>query len=451
VSTVEIESRYVPVPVKLDPRETINNQGILRVDLIDGREIRGVDRGGKSDPFAVFSLNGQKVFKSQTKKKTLTPDWKENFIVSVPSRVKAEFSVEIFDWNQIEQAKSLGTASIDVADLEPFQASERVLNLVTAKHGEKGQIRVRLMFQPEIIAKSRKNTSTFSAAGRAMTTIGSLPVGAGKGVIHGVTGVFKKEFGKSQPEEDSILPLPGNPTAQPNGSSDNLKSVMQGVSGVFKMDFGKNHREEDGQPPVPGRPTGQASQPLGPSDSGKGDEVVALHAMTAQATGNDNAGPSEPGTLKVTILNAKDLSSSDVKPYVVVRVGGEERKTKQVYKTATPEWNESFNFPASGLTPKLFVWIFDHKTLGKDKVMGEAEIDIWRHLQPAAITSAEVTSELRQGQGLLRLRLDFDADSNVPRGTSVSSMERTQSMASPSRFSLGRNRRPGPDKDDDRD
>jgi Ca2+-dependent lipid-binding protein len=53
--------------------------GHLRVELLDGNEIRGVDRGGKSDPYAVFTLNGQKVFKSSTKKKTLTPVWKEVF------------------------------------------------------------------------------------------------------------------------------------------------------------------------------------------------------------------------------------------------------------------------------------------------------------------------------------------------------------------------------------
>lgn len=40
---------------------------------------------GKSDPFAVFTLNGQKVFKSQTKKKTLSPEWNENFTVQVVS------------------------------------------------------------------------------------------------------------------------------------------------------------------------------------------------------------------------------------------------------------------------------------------------------------------------------------------------------------------------------
>lgn len=38
---------------------------------------------GKSDPFVVFFLNGQRVHKSQTKKKTLAPEWNENFVVQV--------------------------------------------------------------------------------------------------------------------------------------------------------------------------------------------------------------------------------------------------------------------------------------------------------------------------------------------------------------------------------
>ena len=56
---------------------------MLRVDLLDAKDLSAADRGGKSDPYCVFSLNGQKVFKSQTKKKTLNPAWNEDFIVNV--------------------------------------------------------------------------------------------------------------------------------------------------------------------------------------------------------------------------------------------------------------------------------------------------------------------------------------------------------------------------------
>ena len=31
----------------------------------------------------MFTLNGQKVFKSATKKKTLNPEWNENFMVQI--------------------------------------------------------------------------------------------------------------------------------------------------------------------------------------------------------------------------------------------------------------------------------------------------------------------------------------------------------------------------------
>ena len=44
-----------------------------------------IDSLGKSDPFVLFTLNGTKVYKSQTKKRTLSPEWDESFMISVVS------------------------------------------------------------------------------------------------------------------------------------------------------------------------------------------------------------------------------------------------------------------------------------------------------------------------------------------------------------------------------
>ena len=38
--------------------------------------------------------------------------------------------------------------------------------------------------------------------------------------------------------------------------------------------------------------------------------------------------------------------------------------------------NESFIFAASARTPRMHVWIYDHKTLGKDKQIAEGEVDV---------------------------------------------------------------------------
>ncbi|OSD05892.1 tricalbin [Trametes coccinea BRFM310] len=402
-STVVLETRYLPVPIKLEARESVNNQGLVRVDLIDGHSIHAADRGGKSDPFVVFHLNGQRVYKSQTKKKTLNPEWNESFTVQVPSRAGANFQLEVFDWNQIEQAKSLGAARIDLESLEPFTAVERSLPLSHAKHGEKGEIRVRLLFTPEIIVKTRKNTSTFSTAGRAMTQIGHLPVGAGKGVLQGVTGVFKKHGNSSGSESEDDRPEP--------------------PAGVVSKQV--DYAAEGGSPTAP--------------------------SANFPTVNEGGAHSKDPGTLRVVVQDAKDLSTSDIKPYVVVRVGDKEQKTKHSHKTATPEWNESFAFAAAPATqPKMFVWVYDHKTLGKDKLLGSADIDIWQHLQPGeAVPSRDLTIELREGQGLLHLRLEYDPDtplSTRASRTSLHSITGATPNASPSRFSLSRRR--GADRDD---
>lgn len=59
------------------------DQGTLRVTLVDGNDLLAADRSGKSDPFVVFTLNDNRVYKSETVKKTLTPVWNERFDVTV--------------------------------------------------------------------------------------------------------------------------------------------------------------------------------------------------------------------------------------------------------------------------------------------------------------------------------------------------------------------------------
>ncbi|KAG9044471.1 hypothetical protein FS837_008089 [Tulasnella sp. UAMH 9824] len=398
VGSVVISSKFVPVPIKLDPRESINNMGVLRVDLMSGKDIRGADRSGKSDPFVVFTLNGRKVHKSETKKKTLAPEWNESFPVQVPSRVAADFTLEVFDWNQIEQAKSLGVGRIELADVEPFQSMERVIPITSPKHGEKGEILLRLLFTPEIIAKARKNTSTFSTAGRAMTQLGGLPLGAGKGVVHGVG------------------------------------SVGRHVTGVFKRS--KSIKESDESDVEP--PPAQVSMPAGPNAS----PAAAVAAGTTIPPTQDTIPQPNIGVVKVVVVGAKDLSTageSSVKPYLVLRVGKEKFKTKHAGKTLTPEWDETFSFQVTPDIRTMSLGIYDDKSFAKDKCLGEADIEIWRHLQPNAPTpllAADVWTELRNGTGQVHIRLEYERGLGHGRSSTNLSTSRAMGLGSPSRFSL---------------
>jgi len=153
----------------------------------------------------------------------------------------------------------------------------------------------------------------------------------------------------------------------------------------------------------------------------------------------------EHGTLKVLVLDAKDLiGGSDVKPYAIVRIGDKEYKTKHAGKTVAPEWNETFDFPIGPTTSKLHVSVFDHKTLGKDKSLGEAEVDILQYVQTTSHSAVDVSVEIKNGSGVMNLRLDFRPEPTpIGRKSSVSSPDHGGggTLTSPSRFSL-RGRRP---------
>ncbi|KEP55097.1 calcium-independent phospholipase A2-gamma [Rhizoctonia solani 123E] len=360
-STVRIQAKYVPVEIKLDPRESINNMGVLHVELVDGRAIHGADRSGKSDPFVVFNLNGSKVFKSQTKKKTLAPEWKESFDISIPSRVGADFSLEVFDWNQGEAAKSLGSGQIELADLAPFEVTVREIALSSAKHGEKGIVQIRMVFRPEIITKF------YATAGPAMTEVGGVHLGAGR-------AMGRKTSGR---DKDSSEELHEVPPFAPDTEAD---------------------AAADGN--------GATNGSVGPASG------LAVKPPPLPIPG--------PGALKVTLHRAKGLAGIEegdvAKPYVIMKIGDKDHKSSHV-KSNTPEWNESFTFPNTSKNMEiLHVTIVDKSRYGRDRILAEGTIDIWQHIQPLftpPILSKEISALLKDNSGMLHLRLDFEPMQNT--------------------------------------
>lgn len=234
------------------------------------------------------------------------------------------------------------------------------------------------------------------------------------------------------------------------------KGVIHGVTGVFKRGENNQVDEIPPLPAPPGLPSTQAQQAIVVSDQPQGQPQVQPQVVAATFPSAETA-PAvthEPGTLKVTLIDGKDVCPQGQlgRPYAVIRVGDREHKSKHpATKTDKPEWNETFLFPASATTPKMYVWIHDHKTIGKDKELSEGEVEIWRYISSETVSSQEVVVNLKPG-GLLRAILEFDPGSN-PNGSNGSLYSgehkdhrdhRSMSFSSPSRFSL-RGRRPNDD------
>lgn len=185
-----------------------------------------------------------------------------------------------------------------------------------------------------------------------MTAIGAAPISAGRGVLQGVASVFKRggsEDGPTVPglgtvPESNVVPnISGTQVPQPATDGEHLvpvatsaRGVLHGVANVFKRGQSEDGHNVSGLGTVPESKVvpdisgTQVSQPV--TDGGHVVPVI-LSGTNGQSSSTD------PGILRVSVLDAKDLiGGQDVKPYVVVRVGEREFKTKHAGKTVAPEW-----------------------------------------------------------------------------------------------------------------
>lgn len=182
-SKITVSLKYIPVKMELDPSESINNMGTLRVDVLDAADLPAADRNGYSDPYCKFNLNGKEVYKTKIQKKTLHPAWNEFFECPINSRTAAKFKVKVMDWDFGESADLLGEAIINLELLDPFKPQEITLAL----DGKSGALRLKLLFKPDYVMRSRQGSSTFSGTFATPGKVIGAPV-KGVGLVGGAVG-----------------------------------------------------------------------------------------------------------------------------------------------------------------------------------------------------------------------------------------------------------------------
>ena len=305
---IKVLMKYLPIKMQLDPSESMNNMGTLRVDVFDGKGLPAADKNGFSDPYCKFKLNEETVHKTKICKKTLNPVWEENFETPIQSRTASKFKVKVYDWDQFGDDDYLGEADIDLAHLDPMQTKNVQLKL----HGENGTgsagiINLRLLFKAAYVTRSRQGSSTFSASmgnagkvvGAPVKVVGMVGSGVGGGLAKGAS--FMKHGFK--------------------GSKDTNAHGSTGTNGYIG----------EADAPVPSIETPQRSAALSDVNGGAMSSPRAPSIGGMSVGGGPGPVAGDHGTANISVISARGYPS-DTKIQVIIKaIGG--KKSKELIKT----------------------------------------------------------------------------------------------------------------------
>lgn len=382
-NTVTVSMRYIPVKMELDASESFNNAGNLRVDVLDAQNLPAADRNGYSDPYCIFRYNDNEIFKTKTIKKTLTPTWNEFFETPIRSRTAGGLKVDVYDWDVGSKADHLGASAIDLNQLEPFQAKEVTLNL----DGKSGTVRLKMLFKPDYVIRSRQGTGTFSGTFNGSAKVLGAPVKAGTFVGGALGGGLAKGgsfltrgFKRSSSHQHGASASVDGPAGGPAEIRD-TSMESSGPNGYVATSSATS-----------------ANPPASPS--------TPMHKRTT-SYGQVSESPANAGTADIAVLSAAGFQP-DTKLQVHILHDGskglqEVFKTDAVKaKTGEATYGEDSKKVSSNASDAFRAIVRHTHTFGSDEDLGEATFYINDQ-------SSGGTQEVRVGDGTVTIKSSFQA------------------------------------------
>ncbi|KAI3458968.1 hypothetical protein Pfo_015631 [Paulownia fortunei] len=131
--------------------------GILHVKVVRATKLLKMDLIGLSDPYVKLSLSGEKLPAKKTtiKKKTLNPEWNEDFKLSVKDPESQMLLINVYDWDKVGSHDKLGTQIFPLKLLTPNEPEEVILDLLKdtsvtdpSNKKQRGQISLELTYAP---------------------------------------------------------------------------------------------------------------------------------------------------------------------------------------------------------------------------------------------------------------------------------------------------------------
>ncbi|KAI9313877.1 C2 domain-containing protein [Dichotomocladium elegans] len=396
---IRLSFSYTPVVnFTLNPNESLDNQGQLTVTLLKAHDLMAVNKSGTSDPYVVFTVNGERKYKSTTIKKTRNPVWNnESFIVPIQSRVIASFRIEVFDWNKFSGDVPLGSGGISLRGdfVESFVAKNVNIPL-DGVAGVDGYVQVRLLWKPQLLIRKKTHTSVLGDQ-RTYTNM----------------GLSNTSCDLSSTSRSSSFFLP------PSKSSSSISKA----AGALPLSFPSLESITRPSPPALSTstsrwiPTSNASRPRSDSQSSSVFEQRTSIEMSNDDTLSQpetSAATGLNGSVTITLIEARSLVGVDKggtsDPFARVIIGKKQvYKTKHMKKTLAPLWNESFSCYVSSQPTMMNIKVKDYNRFSNSVELGQYEGNVWDLLRPQdRITVVDRWLPLYpEGQGDIHVKIEF--------------------------------------------
>ncbi|CEP61687.1 Tcb3p LALA0_S03e08548g [Lachancea lanzarotensis] len=434
-SDIEMRFLYSPAEAPLSPNESIEDTGILKLNIISASDVPSHDRNNKSDPFVEIKVDGRRVEKTEVIKKTLSPVWNATVEIPVPSRARSDLQLEVYDWDRAGSNDLLCSTALDAKMFVPGKTHDLELQLEP-----QGTVKLKATFVPEYLfpaldpAKGGLAIKPFKALG-GVANMGVGVAGAGFGTAQGVAsagfggvqkgGKFLKGFAskKSKKElETRKASRDGGERQDPNVRKAPKHSMDYDVTRP-NTSYAEVHGGSAGSPP--GHETASST-----TKNGEGSSVVGapgpIHQRSSSTASSFARTLAPNGTYrgKVTVVGAQNMGKASLQLRISLAQGG---RMKHMYRTESRktnsegrvDYNESCEFKASPDANLVFGGVSTHR-FGKDTELGVAQVQ----LGDARIQQEGILS-LKLGKGNLLLRIEY-GDNEAPPVPAIPSEYKTQ-------------------------
>ncbi|GMH38160.1 hypothetical protein BSKO_06044 [Bryopsis sp. KO-2023] len=443
----------------IGPYDTLNltTKGILRVRVISASNLMKADVIGKGDPFAVLETVPLQPAKTKVIKNTDSPFWDEEKFLKV-QEIEQILRVEVRDWESplnsaltFQTSELQGRCIIPIADLPLGQMVDAEYDLGFGEWGQEGgpgsgygTIHLQLTYLS--LTELRSDRVAISTSGKEEEEEEMF-----KGIQRGLVFILVERGhnlmsvdggpGKSDPycviwlggvkkttefRKDTADPVWNENMDWPNISAkDTLYlevydkgKISDKLLGRAKIDMcivALEFAKDDVRRPI------KTNMSL---EGGNGDVVLFMEWVPLDhnpiprprsilRTPTGLFGELERGVLYARLVRAKNLRNVDAigvsDPYCLMKIGGNEKKSKIISNNLNPVWNETFLWVGCSVKDTLNVFVKDDGPF-KDTVLGRFDVPLANAVNPPAVVhtfdcSLFSKTRKRKAQGTVTVQL----------------------------------------------